>query len=222
MEPILRHTETTHWLSLLVIGCIILLAVVKYFYPYRFQEFIKIPITDNYFLTQRRDDSLLHPFNVLLFILQVISFSIFIYLYFTLSFPEKVAANSWLFVQILILLSLFISFKVIAEKMIATIFNIEAIIDRYLYYKLTHRSLISIITLISCIAFLFVFPVSKLNVILLTSVIVALNAFSLYYSYKKFRNIILPHFFHFILYLCALEISPYIIIYQSLIYSGKI
>lgn len=220
MEPALRHISTYPWLSFLLIGCFILLAIAKHLYPYRFQEFIVLPITNKYFLVEGRSASLWHPFNIILTSIQLVSFSVLIYLYYTFMFTEKASSNPWLFVQIITILSVFIGCKALIEKIIATIFGIETIVASYLYYKVTYRNSISLFVLVWCILFNYTMPLNAVALHCIIAGVVFFNAISLYYSYKTFRNLIFPHFFHFILYLCTLEISPYIILYKTLIYKG--
>ncbi|MBV1923025.1 MAG: DUF4271 domain-containing protein, partial [Flavobacteriaceae bacterium] len=58
---------------------------------------------------------------------------------------------------------------------------------------------------------------SKMMLIIFALCIVFLNIISLINSYKTYKKNILNNFFYFILYLCALEISPFIILYITLV-----
>ncbi|MDC3229281.1 DUF4271 domain-containing protein [Flavobacteriaceae bacterium] len=39
----------------------------------------------------------------------------------------------------------------------------------------------------------------------------------LFINYKNYRSLIFSNFFYFLLYICALEISPYLILYKVIV-----
>jgi hypothetical protein len=212
-----RQIESLDWVTLLLMSCVILYALTKYFYPRRFQEFAMLPITNKYFLVQGRNDVIQHPFNVMLFATQVISISLFIYLLIKTENRQAVLDNQWLFVQICTAYIGFILIKYYIEKIIAAVFSLEAVLNAYLYQKLTYRNLLSMVVFVANALFFFVFEPTPLALYVCIAFILTVNALSLFYSYKTNGNIILRNFFYFILYLCALEISPYLILYKVFI-----
>ncbi len=174
-----------------------------------------LPITDKYFAMQGKGYEIKHPFNVSLFFIQVVSFSLFIYLFLIHKQPE-VSTNKWLFIQLFTGVSLFILVKYILEKMIAHIFGMDSIINNYLYEKLSYSSLIAIVVLIFNILLFYTITPNSLILWVAIASIGILFVISLISSYKRNANLILRHFFYFILYLCALEIAPFIILYKIL------
>jgi hypothetical protein len=212
-----RYTESFDWVTLLLLGCLILFAGAKYFYPKRFQEFIMLPITNKYFLVQGRNDEIQHPFNIVLFVSQVLSTSLFIYLCIRAYTPEYLENKPWLFVQICTAYAVFVLIKFSVEKIIGSIFSIDAIINSYLYQKLSYRNLLAIIFFIGNLIFFYVVQPAQSVLFIFALAILVLNGIALFYSYKTNGKIILSNFFYFILYLCALEISPYIILYKALV-----
>lgn len=216
MQLIERHTESLDWLTLLFVGCIVLYGLTKYLFPRRFQEFMALPLSNKYFLVQGRNEEILHPFNVLLFVTQIISFSVFIYLLTKTATPNEITTNKWIFVQIISGYTFFILAKYFVEKIISTLFSLESLINRYLYQKLSYRNLIAILVFIANLFFVYAFTPGLTLLLVFAALLIALNCIALFYSYKTNGKLILGNFFYFILYLCALEISPYIIIYKAL------
>src|SRR5690606_28874261 len=106
-------------------------------------------------------------------------------------------------------------FKLYTEKIIASIFSIDTIIDHYLYQKLSYRNLLSILILFANILLIYTFSESKFIVIFIASVVLLINVAMLLYTFKSSEKIITNNLFYFILYLCALEISPYFILYKA-------
>ena len=188
--------------------------MAKYFYPKRFHAFSLLPVTNQYFFADGKNDELNHPFNMLLFAAQIICASIFVYLLFSVFNPNEVESNEWLFLQICTAYSVFVLMKFSLEKIIANIFSLDEVINNYLYQKLSYRNFLGILFFVGNLFFLFILPPTVTSILVFSGLLLILNAISLLYSYKKNANLILGNFFYFILYLCALEISPYIILYK--------
>ena len=213
MEYGLRTIENWDWVTLLLVFIFMVLAVTRYLYPRRFMEFLYLPLSDKYFKLQGKGYEIKHPFNVLIFSVQVLSLSLFMYLVLYTYYPSTTVENPWLFVQITTGLGLFILAKFCLEKILAHILNIEALVNDYLYEKLSYASIISLLILVGNIVFYFAFKPPETVLFGFSLALAVLYLMSLISSFKRNRNIILRHFSYFILYLCALEIAPYIILY---------
>ncbi len=212
-----RLINSTDWATYMLLSCFVLLALAKYFYPRRFHEFSLLPLTNQYFFVHGKDDELNHPFNLMLFTVQIVSVSIFVYLLFKVFNPAEVQQNEWLFLQICTAYSVFVLIKFSLEKIVANIFSMDAIINNYLYQKLSYRNFLGILFFAGNLFFFYVYSPTALGLLIFGGCLLALNAIALLYSYKKKGKLILSNFFYFILYLCALEISPYIILYKSFV-----
>ena len=217
MDYLLKNRTDIDWITLILVGCVILVALTKILYPLRFQELLKLPITNKYFFVYGRNDGVIHPFNVFLFIVQIVLASLLLLLVYKWRNPSIVSNNSFLYLKICLGLTLFISAKISLEKLIGVIFNISTIIDKYVYQKLSYRNLMSILFMAIVLILVYITPMSSFIFFTIVSIVAILNGIALFSSYKEQRSIILPHFFYFILYLCALEISPYIIIYKVIL-----
>lgn len=196
-----------------MVGCIVVIAILKVIYPKRFEDFIRLPVSNNYFLAKGKSEELRHPFSILLFLIQLISISLFVYLFFL----EKGKATVLLFFQILSAVFIFIIVKTSIEKMIGAIFSIKNIIDQYIYEKLSYRNFISLLLIIANLIFYFSVKPDLNTLLIFTGILFLINILILFYSYKKYRSLIFSNFFYFLLYLCALEISPYLILYKAFI-----
>jgi len=216
VEQVDRYIDSIDWVTLCLVGCLIMFTLAKYLYPKRFQEFILLLFTNKYFLVHGKNDEIRHPFNLLLFIAQVISVSLFIFLFIKKDSPQIIQSNSWLFVQICSGYIIFILIKFSIEKIIGEIFSIGTVVNNYLYQKLSYRNLLGILFFVGNIFFFYVIEPSINLLIGLVISMVVINVLALFYSYRTNGKLILSNFFYFILYLCALEISPYIILYKAL------
>lgn len=208
-----RIIESLDWVTLIMVGCILIIAILKVIYPKRFNDFIRLPVSNNYFLAKGKSEELRHPFSILLFIIQLISISLFINLFFL----EKGKANVLLFLQILFVVFVFIIVKTSIEKIIGTIFSIEKLIDHYIYEKLSYRNFLSLLLIITNLIFYFSIKPDLNTLLILTGILFLVNMLILSYSYKNYRSLIFSNLFYFLLYICALEISPYLILYKAFI-----
>ncbi len=212
-----RLILSTDWAAYMLVACFVLFALSKYFYPKRFNEFSLLPITNQYFFVHGKNDELKHPFNMMLFVAQIICVSIFVFLLFKVFDPTEVQKNKWLFLQICTAYSLFILIKFSLEKIVGNIFSLDEIINNYLYQKLSYRNFLGILFFLGNLFFLYVYPPTASALFIFGGCALALNAIALLYSYKKNGKLIFSNFFYFILYLCALEIAPYIILYKTFV-----
>ncbi|MFT5231785.1 MAG: hypothetical protein ACI836_000583 [Saprospiraceae bacterium] len=215
LELLERHSILSDWITLVFLGCILLMTSAKFLFPKRFDEFIYLPLNNKYFLLQGKSDTLTHVFNLLLFVVQLLSVSFFIYLLLTevgYGTDEKL----WLlYIQICAIYFVFIGVKIFIEKIIGNVFNMEGLINQYLYQKLTYRNYIAIFLLFCNILLMYTLGANQTILLFILSLAVAFNGIGLILSYKNFRNVLAPQILYFILYLCALEIAPYVILYKA-------
>jgi len=217
LENNLRNIENWDLVTLILVAIFIILAITRYLFPRKFHEFTLLPITDKYFMLQQKGYEVKHLFSLLLLGVQVLSFSLFIYLFLHVTKEFLIERNPWLFLQIGTGLFVFLGVKYLSEKIIAHIFNIEGIINRYLHEKLSYTNLISLLVLMGNIVFFFAVKPSK-NILFIFSIVIAtLYLIALLSSFKRNWSVIIRYSFYFILYLCALEIAPFIILYRLLV-----
>ena len=213
MQNIHRTIESLDWITFILVGCVILVTVLRVVYPKRFDDFIKLPISNNYFLTKGKFEELKHPFSVLFFLIQVLTLSLFIFLFFLV----KGGLSATIFIKITLASFTFILMKTCIEKLIGSIFDIETIINKYIFTKLSYRNYISLFLIVLNFIFYFSVKPTMLLLFMFSGLIVVLNLFILFINYKNYRSLIFSNFFYFLLYICALEISPYLILYKVIV-----
>ena len=121
------------------------------------------------------------------------------------------------FLKILFVVFVFIIVKTSIEKMIGAIFSIEKVINHYIYEKLSYRNFLSLLLIVTNLIFYFSVKPDLNTLLIFTSILFLINILILFYTYKNYRSLIFSNFFYFLLYLCALEISPYLILYKAFI-----
>lgn len=96
-------------------------------------------------------------------------------------------------------------------------YSIDAIVNQYLYKKLSYRNVMALGLGIVDLIFFYMLSPTELSMAICLLLLIFSNVIALYAIYKKMGVLITGHFSYFILYLCALEIAPYIILYFILI-----
>lgn len=212
MNEILRNTNFHDTETLLLLLCLILLALAKALDEQRFQTLMGAFLNQRYLkIYGKEPNSIQNPFNTLLFFAQIILFSLL--LYFTATLYEwDTQMPLW---SVLIFVGLFVLFKYYLEKMIAVIFGVADFLESFQFYKLTYRNLIAVI-LIPFIGFFLYSQFSKsVLLVIMLCIFILLNITALALSIRHHQNFIQRYFFYFILYLCALEIAPYLILFKA-------
>ena len=207
-----RIIENKDWATIVFVATFALIVLAKSAFENRFYDFIRLIVSDKYLKIYKETNHLIGGFNVILFLVNIISLSFFIQI--VLNHFGYGSKTDWvLFVQIFTLLTVFILSKFLIEKIIAETFNIEEIIEQFNLQKVSYRTFIGLLLL--PVSILLFYSNYSTNSLLLTiiAILLIINAVTYMLSLKIYQNLIIPKLFYFILYLCALEIAPYYFIY---------
>ena len=207
-----RIIENKDWATLVFVATFALIVIAKSTFESRFHDYIRIIVSDKYLKIYKESTHLMSGFNVILFIVNIVSLSFFIQIAFHhFGYGSK---TDWvLFVQIFTLLAVFILSKFLIEKIIAETFNIEEIIEEFNLKKVSYRTFIGLLLLpITILLFYCDYSADSLYIGIIVSLLI-INAITYLLSLKIYQNLIIAKLFYFILYLCALEIAPYYFIY---------
>lgn len=208
----LRDTASKDWATILFVICLLLVTITKTFFENRFNEFIRLFLNDKYLKIYKDSTNLLNWFTILLFVIQLISFTFLTQI--ILSYFGIVSKTDGIkFIQLFTLFSVFILSKYLIEKIIATSFSIEEFSENFNLYKVNYRALIGLLVLpITAILFYNEFS-SMIFIYILIFILLTINVITYIKTLKTYQSLLIGKLFYFILYLCALEIAPYYFIY---------
>lgn len=208
----LRVIENKDWATILFVISFATVAITKSAFENRFAEFAKLIYSDKYTNIYKDGSNLKSSFTIALFFVQLISFAFFILL--SLSYFGYSSKTDWvLFIQIITFLIYFVFCKFLIEKIIATSFNIEEILEQFNLQKVIFRTYIGLFLMPINIILYYNDVVSRNFMITLVVIVLIANILTYLVSIKNYQNIIFSKLFYFILYLCALEIAPYYFMY---------
>jgi hypothetical protein len=191
-----------------------LLVIVKSLNENRFYSFLPLFISDRYLKIYGKEQlPKFDRFNFLLFIVQILLVTLM--LSFLLKTYNYSTEKNYLFIAIIV--TSFISVKYFIEKILASIFEIEKFVSRFQFHKISYTNLIPILLFPLLILFIFTDLDKKIIITSTFTLFLILNVIALALTIKKQQKVILRWFFYFILYLCAFEIIPYILVIKIIL-----
>jgi len=213
LEFIPRLTASTDWATLIFFATFVLLAVNKNVFSIRFSEYIKLIYSDKYIKIYRDTSNLKSWFTISMFIVQLVSFSFIVHnILATFSIIDFYSLFD--FIKVLNIITFFILAKYLIEKIVAVCFNVEDFAEQYNLLKVNYRTYLGLLLLPVAIVW-FYYPVNSMYLAYGVMAIIVLINIALYaVILKNYEKLILSNIFYFILYLCTLEIAPYLIIFR--------
>ena len=209
----LRELITNEWLTTLIVTCLTILTFAKAISFVRFNRFLGIVINSNYLKIYAREQKFIDQFDALLFINQIINLIIFGFISYTVFF-EPIVFDIELFLKSFLGLGGLVLIKVLIERLIGSLFDVDALIDSYLFQKINYKNYLGIVLLPINIILIYGLKPNSTIIYIVISILAFISFFGFITSFKTHQKLILNNLFYFILYLCALEIGPYIILYK--------
>jgi len=209
---VIKEIINTDIITLIFIVCLICIALSKLIYTKRFEIFSYLVVNNRYTKLFSKDQHFIELFDGILFINLCLNAAIFFYLFINSLVGETI--SQLLILKYALLIACFFIVKVLLERLLSSIFEIELLIKDYLFTKTSYRNYLGLLLLpINAILIYSVTP--NLNTLIIISLL-GLTVFSLglLTFFKANLNVFKRSMFYFILYLCALEIAPYLIVYQ--------
>jgi len=214
LQALERSVTSNDWITLVFVACLILITIAKVAYESRFIDFAELLINEKYLLKAGKDIQFENPFNLILFASQFLSISLFIYLAFIQFAISSDVTSFLLYLRIVLAYVVFVSLKFFIERMLGVLFSGEQQLNAYQLSKLSYRSYFALILLPVNAIFVYAVHPTLLVIQIVVGIFVIFNIISLFNTYRRYEKLIYNNLFYFILYLCALEIAPYFILYK--------
>ena len=215
MEAIERISVSNDLPTLIILLILVLLVGAKQLFQNRFEDFLALVSSGKFLLIKNKEHKALFGFNVVMLIVHLLSISLFLFLVYR-TFIDTNPANKGgiIFLRIFTGYSFFVLLKITVEKIIANVFDIDEVMDRYLFQKHTFRNYISLLLLPISISLVYIANPDS-YIFYVTGTLLLIASVWVYFRIAKKNQVVVSHnWFYFILYLCALEITPYVILYK--------
>ena len=200
--------------TVIILLLIIIITLIKYNNPKKFKSLLKIFWNSSYLKKYKYEKITYYLFDYFLQINFVISLGLFAFIYAKIYNGNSLAFNFLEFINIIQIIITFLLLKNLIEIVISWVFNIQWLTKLYLNEKINYNSLIGLIILPINILILYFFNPS-INIIFIFIYIILLLKLTAYInSFILHQKTIKKNWFYFILYLCTLEIIPYLLLYN--------
>jgi len=202
--------------TIIIVVSLLFITLAKALYPKRFNDFVSVVGNSNYLKIYLREQKFFDKFDALLFVNLILSITIFSFIcvhYDSVLLNPSIDDLFKLFVGI----GIFVLIKVLLERLIGSLFEIDKLIDAYLFQKISYKNLLGLLLFPINVFLIFSFKPNLTIIYIIIIILFIINVSGLVTTIKTNQSLIKQNLFYFILYLCALEIAPYIIIYKVFI-----
>ena len=200
--------------TVIILLLIIIITLIKYNNHKKFNSLLKIFWNSSYLKKYKYEKVTYYPFDYFLQINFVISLGLFVFIYNVTYNGNRLSFNFLEFLDIIQIIVAFLVLKNLTELVISWFFNIQWLTNLYLNEKINYNSLIGLIILLINVLILYFFNPS-INVLFIFIYIILLLKLAAYInSFILHQKTIKKSWFYFILYLCTLEIIPYLLLYN--------
>ena len=204
------------WFTIFMVLGLVFITLAKVLFTNRFLDFIGVFGNSKYLKIYTKDQKFIDVFDGLLFFNLVISLSIFGYLSFLTLQPDQTFELK-VFLKIIFGIATVGVIKIFVERLIGSLFEIDKVIDSYLFQKTSYKNYSGFVLLLLNALLLYTINPSKNSILAVILVMALINLIGFVTSFKIHQKTVLDNIFYFILYLCALEIGPYLILYKIIV-----
>jgi len=214
-EVIERIFISKDWITIILLIVITLLIFNKIRSPLKFTKLQTLLYSSSYFGGYSTSSpSLVSVFNVIFLVIFSIVISLLLFAA-VIQYGLSNHSDIILFFKILIYVFSYIIVRFVVGFLLALLFEIEKEQQYFSFLKLSYLSSFSILILPFLIVNFYI------NSTFFSQILIIIGGLLLFYFFvlqiKNNQKLIFSNLFYFILYLCALEIAPYMIVYKLLI-----
>lgn len=211
MKSIDRVFISEDFITLTLIFGVIILFIIKIFYPKQLSGYTKAFFTQGFIEKNAEQQfSFLNYFYILLQVFSIITISLILYIFITPKYYESTYST------ILVITSFTTLYFIIKNITVLIIFKLFLLKEylNYLMYTKNGYLYTCCLFLFPCLIF---YQYAFKEKLFLSIVISLLLIFRLFLIVNNNKKTLRQHFFYFILYFCTLEIAPVLLLYKTII-----
>jgi hypothetical protein len=194
---------------------LLIILIVKSINRRRFSDLMRLFTNSNYLRIYLKEHRFLDIFDFILFLNFIINCTAYTYILYG-SFINLIEIKTNKFVTISIAFTIFLALKLILKLLTGYLFDLHKTISILIFQQVSTINFIGIMLL--PINLLLVFGLNfDIRWIIISIVLIAATILiGVLKTIQTNLNFVLSNFLYFILYICTLEIGPYVIIYDQL------
>lgn len=209
----MRNYLTYEWFTIATVIGLIAIVAAKFINSLRFQDFLNVVGNSKYLKIYSKDQKFIDQFDSFLFINLTLSLSIFVFYTFS-EFITPLTFDLTVYFKLVFSIGAVILIKILLERLVGSLFSVDNLIDNYLFQKTTFKNYSGFVFLIANLFLIYIDTYHKTIIIAAICLVCIINLIGFFTSFKNYQKLISFNFFYFLLYLCALEIGPYVILYK--------
>ena len=214
-EGIEKISATSDWVTLVFLVVLILIAVLQFNFTERFSKLFSLVYSEKYYTDYIKTRPLiLNWFHLIFFFIIVFNISLSIYFALNAFSSPKFEGQFFFFFRILIATVGYFILRYVVGFFLGNLFELEEGQNYFTFLKMSNLALISV--LIFPLLVLSNYSVGLFHKFLITFGIVASLAIALFRYFVLIKNekLSFNNLFYLFLYLCALELAHFIVIYK--------
>lgn len=212
MNWINRQLPAENWITIVLLVCLFMVAMAKIINEKKFKDYLILPVNNRYFLLYEKGAKMFSGFHLVNTVFQLLCTSLFVFLMLRHFGLEQDQSSIRLFLYIIVGVLSFMFFKWLLQKGIGNLFQINALIDAYLYQKWSYLNYSAMFLLVANTLLVYTFNSLAPAIYIFAIFFLLINFVGWVITIKMYQKAVSNNIFYFILYLCALEISPYVIV----------
>ena len=212
----IREIISYEWFTVFMVLGLVFITTAKVLFTNRFLDFVGVLGNSKYLKLYTKDQKFIDFFDALLFLNLVISLSVFGYFSYLTLQPTEIFELD-IFLKIVLGITSLALIKVLIERLVGSLFEIDKMIDSYLFQKTSYKNFSGFVLLVINALLLYTINPSKNTILAVIFVMILINFIGFITSFKNHQKVVTNNIFYFILYLCALEIGPYLILYKIIV-----
>ena len=207
----LREVQFNDLYTTIIVACLAIIVGAKYLKPQRFIDILRILGNSNYLRIYFKDHKFLDPFDIILFLNFCLN-GMLISLLAYIQLVKKIDIDIVLFLKLSVVFGAVVLVKILIELGIGYLFDIQKIFHSYVFQQVSFFNFLGIILLPLNSLLIFGVPNNRFLLTFILSISGLILLIGMLKSIKFYQKLLINNLFYFILYLCTLEIGPYILL----------
>lgn len=217
-EGVERVLFSKDWVTVVILLVLTLVTIAKFYFNDRFTKLFSLLYSEKYYTDfLKTKPFLFNFFHLFLFSVLLLNLSLLVYFSFETFKPDKYSYELGLFIQIVLVVFLYFLTRYVVGYFLGIIFDITEYQKYFTFMKISNLSMISILYFPLLIVISYSSIALRKLLITTSLVLLLILLFSRYYVMLKNERLNFNKLFYLILYLCALEIAPFIVIYKMFV-----
>jgi hypothetical protein len=194
---------------------LLIILIVKSINRRRFSDLMRLFTNSNYLRIYLKEHRFLDIFDFILFLNFIINCTAYTYILYG-SFINLIEIKTNKFVTISIAFTIFLALKLILKLLTGYLFDLHKAISILIFQQVSTINFIGIMLLPINLLLVFGLNFDIIGIVISIVLIATTFLVGILKTIQTNLNFVLSNFLYFILYICTLEIGPYVIIYDQL------